>query len=159
MKVHWSLVGVMACALLLAGCGGGGEDKPTDKSGSLASGDFVTNWNAYCDLYRFKARSSGTATITLDGSGFDEVLVVAYDDSIGTIISERDSSSYAPETASISISKDSTYLALVTSYSGYETGSYKITFSKECGDVRQLSELPWSSNWIKNIKRPEKGLK
>lgn len=140
------LLALVSIPIVFAGCDcdGGTESKPTPtvKYGYLGSGDVTTTHSTYSDLYRFQARSSGTATISLDSSDFDEELWLV--DSFGIAIQIVDNSAYLPEVLYLSVSSGSTYYIAATTYGTWDTGNYTLTFSDICRNVTQLSSLPSS---------------
>jgi|GEM_PF-5440389 len=146
MRVKHLLLAVVLVSVTLSGCT---PVKGYKKSGSLSSGDLVSAASKYVDIYSVIGNKNGTANITLDGTGFDEVIYVVYSD--GSLLCKKDSSYSLPEICTFNITKGQHYFVLFTSYSIYETGSYNADFSEECKDGGQLSYWPYGLKSLDSI--------
>ena len=124
---------------LLAGCGGGGGDDETRISGRLSEGDYVVEDGTLADVYEFRAREDGRARIEMLSDDLDCYLAVYRifsDDSVEFITDDEDDGSGSAEVF-FDVDDGARYGVLVNSVF-FETGSYRLFFSEELEDIRQV---------------------
>lgn len=145
--------GAAVAALVLAGCGGGGNsgNSQTTIHGELRSGDQTLQSSAYVqggsyvDVYSCTARNDGSAQIDLKSSDFDSFLIIGTDtgpNRIDTIATDDNSGSGNDARVRFNVSQGARYFVAVTNSDGAgRTGSYEVDFSDNLKDVFEETNI------------------
>ena len=111
------------------------------ESGTLSSDDSQLDDGEYFDRYTFEGRRGQMFTIDLQSNDFDTFVQVHATDDAGDIDNDQywfnddfaDSQSHSR--VEVELPQDGTFVVLVTSYEGLETGRYELTITSSDGRV------------------------
>ena len=133
-------------AIMLAGCGGGGNTPNPDNQGpftfdgNINDDDFFDGEGGndrHYDIFQVDATSSGTAEVNMTSNDLDSQLYIYKRNSNGNFgdpIAEDDDSGDGPDAVvRFDVRRGDIYRVIVTSSRAREFGDYRVFFSREFG--------------------------